>query len=554
LNRTFYRVSDINSLSMITKLSDKIINIYSNSLDYKIRKKDEYIRQCTDILGNLLIYSFIPYWYTKNRKNVHAYSIPQGMQYYDKNSNIKSSTFENIQNNNLSYNMMKACVDTMLKLNMVYKITGVKDVFYSKFYLKRIEDWNWDLLFKNDLILHLEILSLFYDTSILSKVYNKKYVCVERYPASSVVHLQDIDAFIPMDDDVSTVDAINKGFIDNNLDSFKYTRIYSDMEYFGGRFYSLFTKIPKPFRKRLMEFHNYKEIDYSSMILNSMSVYNSNDYLINPYDCLLDALIKKKNTSEVFKAPLKEYIKQATIIAFNSFMYSEESKSLNVLFTSIGLLNTKEEKRLAKLMVKSFVYSNLYFVKLHEVLYDMRKIRWEKNVSKEIKCPNWILSSSAYLKILKKELKSIQNFIGVENWSWTQFMESECLVELYKDLEKDGILPFFIHDAFYVPEQYKEKYVEKANIVLRSVISTFREVYHTKENIDKELVSFKEFIRNLLDVDNSLSKRGLKKQITIQYNIHKDKILNYVKNGSRIFVFSHYDIYDIKDIIYQSVI
>ena len=140
------------------------------------------------------------------------------------------------------------------------------------------------------------------------------------------------------------------------------------------------------------------------------------------------------------------------------------------------------------------------------------------------------------------------------NWSWTQFLEADCLEDIVEELHKDNVLPLYIHDAFYVPNELATKYTIKSVEILKVIVDDFKSVYQTEENISKVHNEFLKYINAINQTTSTFeSKRELSKYVTIFYKENKDKIMKYMKSKDRIFVFADYDVYKIKELIKKAI-
>ena len=554
------------NIPAINLLSEAVLNEFCKSINYDIRKKEEYIASFKNIIGNLFIQSYIPHWiHKKKNNNLYYFYIPQDKWYYNKNTKIANTTYKNIQELNIGYSKMIACIKTLEKLHILKFIRkGVENKYFTKYLLNPIEDWDWKI-FENNMNLHLSTIALFYDYNILGHIYNK-IVKPNRYPASAVIKIKanqnnEDDIYIPADNQIQESTNVINGMFVNELASYKYTKIFSEYEYYGGRLFGLFNLIPKELRNRTMSFHNYVEIDYTSMILNIFSLYVTGDYFsTRPYDLVIDGILdlKKKNNDNYtpYKEVLSKILKQPTVTAYNNMLtYKSDNSAINIELFEHGLRNNKDEYEKAKSEVKHFIYdSNLYFVNLNQALYNKRKQRWIDNVDTDLPCPTFQLTQKQFVIVISSTLKTIKNFLGIMNWSWTQFLEADCLEDIVEELHKDNVLPLYIHDAFYVPNELATKYTIKSVEILKVIVDDFKSVYQTEENISKVHNEFLKYINAINQTTSTFeSKRELSKYVTIFYKENKDKIMKYMKSKDRIFVFADYDVYKIKELIKKAI-
>ena len=66
------------NIPAINLLSEAVLNEFCKSINYDIRKKEEYIASFKNIIGNLFIQSYIPHWiHKKKNNNLYYFYIPQ---------------------------------------------------------------------------------------------------------------------------------------------------------------------------------------------------------------------------------------------------------------------------------------------------------------------------------------------------------------------------------------------------------------------------------------------------------------------------------------------
>lgn len=343
------------------------------------------------------------------------------------------------------------------------------------------------------------------------------------------------------------------------LEKFHYKRVFNKNDMNGGRFYSPLSNMSKVHRKRIILNNlGYKEIDFTAFVPNVMKLFADGEYFDErPYNKVSKQILKDKarnKSSEVKQSYLSDYenilsdaLKKPILAIMNQDYYKDKtinkSKALWGVLRSHALANTPEEMKACSDIIDNAIKASN--------LYNLREQRWKVLHGDDIPCPHFYIKPSNLLSAMKKSLKEIDNYLLSSNWGWTQFIESEVLIAISSNLKEDNLLPLYLHDAFFVPEGYYEKYKTLSEEYLKEIVKDYREAIlnedaneKVKKDITDLLLSSRSIKKYISTAQASfktgeLSKNHVKTLTMKIIKILKKERSNFDKKGINKFYFSH---------------
>lgn len=559
--KDIYQFEKNNGISHVMDLARCLVSEYKKENNFK--KEEKIIHALTNILGYLFVRYSRSLYYSRTNKseNIPVLFIPTNNQLFSKTKCTEVDYIkikENIKSFHLTHVNLAIVVKILTnpKNNLCTKITGIKQISNSFLILNPIEEWN-KIFITNDIIKNLQFYSI-----IGGKYLDKIKYDGKKIKPKPIAYIKVNKKYIIKASKANTdiTMKINNLLPQELKAEYSYTRIYNDDELSGGRFYSLFNSMPKKTRKMLVEDQcNYVEIDVQAMVPNILKLVMDDSFFDErPYNLVATSLLKSKlrlkeidNCSEELVSIIANIIKKPILIIFNNEYLTEKKinsresgrEIYNILIEN-GLANTSEEENIASISVKNMKESEAKYINKFNILYTERQTRWEKNVGTFFQCPTFNMKPSDIFKAMKNTLQGLEGFMLTSNWSWTQLIESELLVDISLDLEQDKLLPLFVHDAFYVPQEYEQKYREKVKVYLPLIVKDFISIKNTKENMNKIEKDFTSRVKKYLSSStrnefkiNSITNNDFKLLTNKIRKIMKNEITNFVKFNDNKFIF-----------------
>ena len=292
----------------------------------------------------------------------------------------------------------------------------------------------------------------------------------------------------------TTLDKINSGCFDHSF--LKYKQVYNNSINEGGRFYSVFNGLPKAERKFLLKKINYSEIDFTSMIINTIHLAITGT-LLN-YDIYIKILTKLKiEFPSLTVKNDRKWIKKITLLFFNTenwFQYCE----------------------VAKTEIKNYLNNNS-----NDFL---------------MKTNNYYSLFSKIKKIIIDIAPYLEPFIFKLNCFWTQNIESQVSATLMQKMIEKNYLPLSIHDAICVPNSEVKTIKKEKNKILKQKINELYNSFQFKQiELNDEFIKCKNFLEKEIK-KNVFKYKDLTKEKLIDLLLSNEKTKLILKNFSNKIV------------------
>lgn len=372
----------------------------------------------------------------------------------------------------------------------------------------------------------------------------------------------------------------------------------------GGRFSSNLTSMDKNLRKYAFGVMNYDSIDIPSAIFSSIYAKQFGELpSVRLYNAISDSVCKekcldKRLTEDNFKfvsGILAEKTKRATILAYNSNNKKQAVHTANNELNKTGIaitlkeelkkdfpnLNSREALKELNIIDKSS--NKLNPIALQSYKVNKRNLKFleingdtEENRLFLLLLGNITVSAKALFRAVSKEFPSLRIYMYSMNWDFTQYMESEIMLNhILPFMKKNGLNPFFIYDEFLVPKKYKakaEKLMNKALLLeaskldaeylkeiiptnnvetfkhnFESIHSTLNRSYKNQELFKKAQSKYRHYIKHILPNDTKYSKNIYNDNFSIwsdedllqmnnlsntKVKYFKNKILSYLNSNN----------------------
>jgi hypothetical protein len=554
----------------IYDLAFRLVKIYS--IDHPhIKNKDTLCYALTNILGILFIRKHTEIFMGhigKGEYKAHIVITLNGNDY------TKPNPEEAKGYNIITFKMTRTNAEQIIKIVETNHICRIKKGNYrgksTTLILNPLCSWNTSII-ENNIVSNLRLYNA-YNGEYLSSFWPIKKMSKRAYkPLAYIIFKYNGEKIYKpaCKDRIAEVDFINKLWPQDLEEGFIYRRVFNVDEYSGGRFTSRFTSMPKSIRKFLIEDRtDYVEIDFPAMVPNTLRQYVDGEYFSErPYNMVAEAIIKYKYRNKpklletairLYKEPLSNAIKRPMLYLLNNQISVDNlnsrkySKSIYKSLINNGLQNTTKEIREAKERFNFITDPEDYNMNVTMALCDMKKRRWSSNVSKDIEAPTFRLSPKNIYYAMTKELKELTYFMLCFSWKMTMRIESELLVQVSKELKKDHLLPLFVHDAFYVPKVFEDKYRNLSYQLLKNIVREFKEKHYLDTNIvNKKEDEFRSILNNFIrknmenqyiEFNNCFNYTNYKllKDFTYQVKnkfIHSPQFNEYLKNNDNNLYF-----------------
>lgn len=537
--------------------------MHEHCKNHTLYKQDCWEIALCNVLGNLFIRNQKAEYVQEEGKKQH------GLLLYPLNNSLFSKTKltgksyaimkKNIAELGITKNNKKTILDILIKNRMCSVVPGKCHGKNTAIFLNNPLEWIEHYLC-DSIVDNLKLYAAVYGTHFDPIKYDN-YKEDIRPIACIKIKVNDTFYYIKASDEaIAATTRINNLWPDELKSLYSYRRIYIDDELKSGRFYSLFTYMPKGIRKLLMEKSGYVEIDISGFVPNVLKQFMDEEYFTErPYKVVARQLLKQKYKNaykylpEDFIESIADCIKQVVLIILNNDNIEIEDinkidknrQAWNILI-ECGLANTNQELAVASNKYKAYQEPEKYKYRQEE-LYEMRKYMWELTPESHYPCPNFVVKPSNVLTAMKKAMPELVSFNLTSNWDWTQLIEAELLVSLSIELETDQLLPLFIHDALYVPSSFKDKYSSLAYSILPTIVNSYKLMVFDKENVEYTYNSFSSLVISSIDkVElNNLKDRykaNLIKDKEIQSIVNKvkrtipNKLINFYRDEYNRFI------------------
>lgn len=588
------------------------INTYLNVInrkrmaDYVITNKDTLDKNInvTQILSNAVV--LVPISNTGNYTNVHGYSVNERRYVLDI---LRATGIFNIKlgewhgkdspRNFLTTVSYKKSIKYLNEDFIAFlKSKYSKEKFQAKLFLliKLHSELGFYQLFNKYDWLNLSFLD--------SKKYNKLQDTIEYKK-----EMKDLDSkakiyigskenksteklnnnnFIHLEKESKEISDINK-MLPKGLEDLKYKRTllsYSDMNScrknylneselgtdFGGRLSSFFNYgIKKDVRNWFMNIIDYKEVDMSAMLFNTLYFYETGKFhteriynKIAKYILLNKKSLKHLSNEDLIFATsiLANKIKQSVILTYNVDGKDFTKKTINKQLRLKGLdTNFKSE------MLEEFPDCDIKLKSIELGFIDSktRKGNWpliqnytvnkrninflERNgITEENRrfleiLGNHRITASEIMYSLEKNVPELRQYMYRGNSLETQFIESQALISITKEMKHDHIIPFLVHDGFYVPEKYVEKYdklfhIATAKATINYKSNKLEDLYNLDMTNSPELfINTIEKLYNINKTKYNTKETFLKEQKNFSY-ITSSVIGNNTKRRKSLFPYT----------------
>jgi len=301
--------------------------------------------------------------------------------------------------------------------------------------------------------------------------------------------------------------SINSFIKKNNFSPIMYqNRIYGKNKFENGRFYDKFTLLKKNVRNKLIEYFNYKEIDFTASAINILSLYATGEKIKDdPYLVLL------QNSEEY------PYINKDEIL----------SKYRNIFKT-----------------ITNISISSNYKKGKSAIIYELSKIGMYRKDNEPIDKSNIKISFFSIINSLKKSFPLLwdKNLFFNNKSSLFMNIESRCAYMMKKEMIKKNIYPSSIHDAYVVPNslydyfnKIKDYYLHiQCKLILNKLnnIDAVISITHSLiTTINKNTILYWEHIIKSIQEIKKIKWRDFK-EILLEYPkyielLEKNKILSY---------------------------
>lgn len=491
------------------------------------------------------------------------YSKTIHQNHFDDN---KAALYENIKTFNLTYRSTNHIVEIFEYFNMITVTRGSRNVA-TKIYCKPLKEWKQSLFYdldKNLTLYFLIISNYLYFWRKPESITKKK----KKIPSAVInTNVDGRDKYIPASQDsIKEMDRLNMLIPEKYRSFYNYRRTFKDDETCGGRLYSKITFMPKVYRKLLLESAGYVEIDYPSFVPNVLSLISTQEqFPERAYNLVAKAILKKKkkyrkiSDNEIMKPLIHligSSIKKAVLICLNIKNLDKYSKLLvseaRSILINAGLYYSKEDffeawQYVSQLRIKD---KNERHKHISRYLLGLMKERWDSDATNTEEFPYVFIRPKNLIDGIRC-IKSLNVFSYTTNWQLTQLIESELLLSLYDKLVEDKIIPIFIHDALYVPNQHKDKYIKIVESNLYEIVDNIRSILTSIDTLDEfkdqytklytKIVKYEKYenlhtksnrqIRSIItkidkDYKNEFMELNSKTQYVVHYsNLLKDKKL-----------------------------
>lgn len=486
--------------------------------NFEIKYTDKTFKFCNNIYNSIKPVYFSSFNSNKQKDVVHSMSIIldtlirrrfQKEFNYMLISRDMSKFSPNIKNSlllkyNITYHSLINAIEILKQANIITEKRGyaqfISDSEFTELwyqnkkksalttlYLVGPLDWNKDIFNMS----YFDIARLFcYDNSTKSDA-------IIRYKKQSNIkkNRKIIDVkIIPLTHE-KAIRKINKYLIKNNLEDFKYQRIYSceiddnkNIHNAGyGRLYSPFQQIPKDLREKIIEEFNLKEYDIKSCLPNILYFKEKgHKYKGDLYHDAMKACDIKKEHYSIYR----DVFKKIFLLMFN-IKFEDCEKSIRHLLFEYGLLEYEyDSQKLKDNFIKNF--NNSFQYKFN---------------------PRYLM------RFIELAFPEFKNYLFTKSSCYTQFIESKIAIEAMSYMIKNNIIPITIHDAYYFPINNFEYYSSICEDLFYKVISNDINNFYSYNNFNPSFnyIIINYFNNQLIKLNNFLIFTFLKK-IFYYYN------------------------------------
>lgn len=530
---------------------DCIYSYFENVLSSFYCKKSHYkriIRFSINIVLNLKKRKRL-FDYYSNIENSQVKSnyiqIPLKSNYYSDKQYLEENSIwnMNVSKYKLSYHMVLVSIKLLQKLNIISIDKGyrkynllevidgipkyeVEESIMTKIYMKDELEWNIEKYFdkKNQLnfLKTVEIhtilnMSLKKKNDIKHKILSEDYVVMteKSYDQNNTsIHYRRA----PLKHRIF-MQKLNKKIQKMGFSPCMYQyRIFGYNTYENGRFYDPITFMKKVVREKLLQYFNYKEIDFEASAINIFHVYDSGKrYKGDPYIAVL------LNTEEA-----KKHLSNVDIINWRKIFK-------NIINISLSTSYHKGKAAIINLLTEN----NLYRLNETPILQD----------------GNLKFSWYSIFNAIKETFPSLyeKNFLFNNQSSSMMNIESHCALLMKKEMLHKNIYPITIHDAFIVPSshhEYFDKYKDNALHISisryfknqrKKIVSSFiskkiNSILKTKFSINqpifyflKSLYSNTSFNNYINSQSNTIINKSIKYWVMVLRRILLGKKINWEK-------------------------
>lgn len=486
--------------------------------------------------------------------------------------------YENIKTFNLTYRSTNHMVKILEHFNMITVKKGSRNVA-TRFCSKPLKEWKQSLFYDLDknLTLYFLIMSnhLYYWRKPEAVIKKKK----KTLSAVINTNVDGRDKYIPASQDsIEEMDRLNKLIPEKYRSFYNYRRTFKYDETCGGRLYSKVTFMPKVYRKLLLECAGYVEIDYPSFVPNVLSLISTQEqFPERAYNLVAKAILKKKkkyrkiSDNEIMKPLIHligSKIKKAVLICLNIKNLDKYSKLLvseaRSILINAGLYYSKEDffeawQYVSQLRIKD---KNERHKHISRYLLGLMKKRWDSDATNTEEFPYVFIRPKNLIDGIRC-IKSLNVFSYTTNWQLTQLIESELLLSLYNKLVEDKIIPIFIHDALYVPNQHKDKYIKLVESNLYEIVDNIRSILTSIDTLDEFKDQYTKLYTKIVNYEkyeylHTISNRQIRSIIT---KIDKDYKNEFMELNSKTQYVVHYSnllkdkkLYEFKRDIFHKII
>jgi len=309
----------------------------------------------------------------------------------------------------------------------------------------------------------------------------------------------------------------------------KLRRIFSRDYQKSGRLYNPITNMTKTERKALFTQKGYAEVDLDSAMLNILFIFKTGNIApFHPVKGLIEYILYKDKQLhkkidgfgnriysdqrlKTIAEQLYPIIKPLIITMFNAKV-NKDIMLYKLIEQDLHLdLNTKSKIRSHNSFYKgedSKSVKKKMINQYREIASEISKAyvsRYPEN--EEI---GFEISGVCLERCVNKKLSAIKSFLYNSNWDWTQYIESETMINLCL---KEKLIPYILHDAIYVPEK-REKEIEK---------KLYKELIRNTKIYKKKKIK-EEQIQTLMYIYTETS------DFSFQYKLSKTKMENCIYN------------------------
>jgi len=235
---------------------------------------------------------------------------------------------------------------------------------------------------------------------------------------------------------------------------FRCDRHFGTMTELYGRYYGIYSRIPKHIRKIIQEHDKYIELDFNQFIINCFYMIETGKKCKEDvYKRLLRYLDPLLDKNDYYVRQYRNIMKPLCILLFNGHGKEAVIYSIN--------------KELHKLKLhKKTQISDILIREKHSIPNDVPIFKFDAN---------------DIIEGAKKAFPEISTYLFKINSEWTQFIESEVIRKLFIAAKKNGSI-FSVHDAIAVPIHLANKFNKLKEYFLKKTISQYKTKLKTKNN------------------------------------------------------------------------